>query len=81
MDFDEWFKAYGNLQCDKDACEDSFEAGQQSKQEEVNKLQAQLDKLQSEIDALQYHIDTALWYLEDYDDLAYIIRILKGEQK
>lgn len=72
MDFEEWFNKYGNLQCDKDSCEDSFEAGQQSKQEEVNKLQEQ-------IDALQDRIDTALWYIEDYDDLTYIIRILKGE--
>ena len=37
MGFEEWFNTYGNLQCDKDACEDAFEAGQQSKQAEVDK--------------------------------------------
>ena len=41
--FDEWFNTYENLQCDKDACEDAFEAGQQSKQAEVDELQKRID--------------------------------------
>ena len=48
----------------------AFEAGQQSKQ--------------AEIDELQKQIDTALWHLEDhegYDDLTHVIKILKGESK
>ena len=48
MDFEEWFSKYENLQCDKDACEDAFEAGQQSKQAEIdalkNKIQTALNK-------------------------------------
>lgn len=43
MDFEEWFNKYGNLQCDKDACEDAFEAGQQSKQAEIDALKAKID--------------------------------------
>lgn len=42
--FDEWFNTYENLQCDKDACEDAFEAGQQSKQDEVDKLKKRIDE-------------------------------------
>ena len=42
--FDEWFNTYENLQCDKDACEDAFEAGQQSKQAEVDELQMKLSE-------------------------------------
>ena len=48
MDFEEWFNTYENLQCDKDACDDAFEAGQQSKQAEIdalkNKIQTALNK-------------------------------------
>ena len=48
MDFEEWFNTYENLQCDKDACEDAFEAGQQSKQAEIdalkNKIQTTLNR-------------------------------------
>ena len=48
MDFEEWFNTYENLECDKDACEDAFEAGQQSKQAEIdalkNKIQTALNK-------------------------------------
>ena len=48
MDFEEWFNTYENLQCDKDACEDAFEAGQQSKQAEIdalkNKMQTALNR-------------------------------------
>ena len=40
--FDEWFNTYENLQCDKDACEDAFEAGQQSKQDEVDELKREM---------------------------------------
>lgn len=54
MGFEEWFKAYGNLQCDKDACEDAFVAGQKSKQ--------------AEIDEFKSHLRTVLdeYYLTDY---------------
>ena len=44
MNFDEWFNTYENLQCDKGACEDAFEAGQQSKQKEVDELKNRIDK-------------------------------------
>ena len=44
MNFDEWFNTYENLQCDKDACEDAFDAGQQSKQEDIDKLISQINE-------------------------------------
>ena len=44
MNFDEWFNTYENLQCDKDACEDAFDAGQQSKQEGIDKLISQINE-------------------------------------
>lgn len=73
--FDEWFNTYENLQCDKDACEDAFEAGQQSKQAEVDELQLKLSEdsrvLHNVIDIerrkceeLQKRIDEALKELE-----------------
>ena len=43
MDFDEWFNTYENLQCDKDSCEDAFEAGQQSRQAEIDELKSKID--------------------------------------
>ena len=43
MDFNEWFNTYGNLQCDKDACEDAFEAGQKSKKAEIDALKAKVN--------------------------------------
>ena len=43
MDFEEWFNTYENLQCDKDACEDAFEAGQQSRQAEIDELKSKID--------------------------------------
>lgn len=67
--FDEWFNTYGNLQCDKDACEDAFEAGRQSKQAEVDELQKRIDK--------------AVEHIEDYYgvvELSMIVDILKGDQ-
>ena len=42
--FNDWFNTYENLQCDKDSCEDAFEAGQQSKQAEVDELQKRIDE-------------------------------------
>ena len=48
--FDEWFNTYENLQCDKDACEDAFEAGQQSKQAEVDDLKKRIDEALHEAD-------------------------------
>ena len=44
MNFDEWFNTYENLQCDKDSCEDAFEAGQQSKQEDIDNLISQINE-------------------------------------
>lgn len=44
MNFDEWFNTYENLQCDKDSCEDAFDAGQRSKQEDIDNLISQINK-------------------------------------
>ena len=48
--FNDWFNTYKNLQCDKDSCEDAFEAGQQSKQAEVDELQKGIDEALHEAD-------------------------------
>ena len=45
MDFEEWFNTYGNLQCDKDSCEDAFDAGQQSKQAEIDAIKSKLSDI------------------------------------
>ena len=92
--FDEWFNTYENLQCDKDSCEDAFEAGQQSKQAEVDELQLKLSEdsrvLHNAIDIerkkceeLQKRIDRAVERIEDYYgvvELSMIVDILNGEQ-
>ena len=53
MDFEEWFNTYENLQCDKDACEDAYEAGQQSKQAEIDALKSKLQDIWTELDDRQ----------------------------
>ena len=70
MDFEEWFKTYGNLQCDKDACEDAFEAGQQGKQAEIDALREMIKKL---IDNTVLSIDDEL---EDQAN-----KLLEGNRK
>ena len=78
--FDEWFSGYENLQCDKDACEDAFEAGQQFKQAEIDELKREMlnktneayadgqksmrKMIKSNEDKLQKRIDEALKELE-----------------
>lgn len=42
MNFETWWNDYDNIQCDKDACEDAFYSGQQSKQEEIDDLQCRI---------------------------------------
>ena len=92
--FDDWFNTYENLQCDKDSCEDAFEAGQQSKQAEVDELQLKLSEdsrvLHNVIDIerrkceeLQKRIDRAVKHIEDYYgvvELSMIVDILNGDQ-
>ena len=53
MDFEEWFNTYENLQCNKDACEDAFEAGQQSGQAEIDELKSKLQDIWTELDDRQ----------------------------
>ena len=53
--FDEWFSGYENLQCDKDACEDAFEAGQQSKQAEVDELQKRIGDALKELECIHFY--------------------------
>ena len=43
MNFETWWNDYDNIQCDKDACEDAFYSGQQSKQKEIDKLTRELE--------------------------------------
>ena len=38
MNFEIWWNDYDNVQCDKDACEDAFYSGQQSRQKEIDEL-------------------------------------------
>ena len=44
MNFDDWFNTGKNWQYDKDACEDAFEAGRKSKQEDADKLIMQINE-------------------------------------
>ena len=44
MNFDDWFNTGKNWQYDKDACEDAFEAGRKSRQEDVDKLIMQINE-------------------------------------
>ena len=53
--FDEWFNTYENLQCDKDSCEDAFEAGQQSKQAEVDELQKRVGDALKELECIYFY--------------------------
>ena len=53
--FDEWFNTYENLQCDKDSCEDAFEAGQQSKQAKIDELQARIDGALKILDGMRHN--------------------------
>ena len=92
--FNDWFNTYKNLQCDKDSCEDAFEAGQQSKQAEVDELQLKLSEdsrvLHNVIDIerrkceeLQKRIDEALHEADEscgvsVDAFVKLNRILKG---
>lgn len=84
MDFDYYFKKYDEEYGfnDSELCgfEIGFDAGQQSKQEEVNKLQ-------DEIDTLQKRINEALELINNQHDtttirfVRYAInKILKGEE-
>ena len=69
--FDSWFNKYENLQCDKDSCEDAFEAGQQSKQVEIDHLQKRIDEA---IYDLQ-HIESVMWE----EQVEHVLMILKGD--
>lgn len=57
LSFDEWFNTYENLQCDKDSCEDAFEAGQQSKQDEIDELQKNFNNALKTIGIQQQFLD------------------------
>ena len=57
LSFDDWFNTYENLQCDKDSCEDAFEVGQQSKQDEINELKRELKFKDASIKKLKLQIE------------------------
>lgn len=73
--FDDWFYSTYNTSLDDFNVfdmKDSFKAGQQSKQDEVDLLQGQVDELQKRIDKL-------IPLLERYDYSGWI-EILKGNK-
>ena len=92
--FDEWYKEAKKLNNDGFSAKDFFEAGQQSKQSEVDGLQLKLSEdsrvLHNAIDIerkkceeLQKRIDGAVERIEDYYgvvELSMIVDILNGEQ-
>ena len=53
MNFDDWFNTGKNWQYDKDACEDAFEAGQKSRQEDVDDLKEKLQSILNRVCMLQ----------------------------
>ena len=80
MDFDEWFNTYENLQCDKDACEDAFEAGQQSKQAEIDALKAKIKYLEKWVEENKKSIPLSEWHgytTEEYVDADDLLELLK----
>lgn len=92
--FDEWYREAKKLNNDGFSAKDFFEAGQQSKQDEVDELQLKLSEdsrvLHNVIDIerrkceeLQKRIDRAVERIEDYYgvvELSMIVDILNGEQ-
>lgn len=69
--FDDWYNTYDNLQCDKDACEDAYEAGQQSKQAEIDELLKRIDDAIVDIE----HSGVMYGFNEE---LYSVLKILKG---
>ena len=68
LSFDEWYKEAKKLNNDGFSAKDFFEAGQQSKQAEINELRKRIDR--------------AVGHIEDYYgvvELSMIVDILKGE--
>lgn len=64
------YRILGEIEMKRGFAKYFYEAGQQSKQEEVNKLQVRIDE------ALYHTVNHG-----GYDDLTHIINILKGELK
>lgn len=79
MDFDYYFKKYDEEYGfnDSELCgfEIGFEAGQQSKQEEVNKLQEEIYRLQKRINESVELLE----YNEYIDSHLQVLDVLKGE--
>ena len=73
MDFEEWFNTYENLQCDKDACEDAFEAGQQSRQAEIDAVIKWVGENKKSIPLSEWHGYTTEEYV-DADDLLELLK-------
>ena len=72
LSFDEWYKEAKKLNIDGFSAKDFFEAGQQSKQYEIDELQERIDEV---IYDLQ-HIESVMWE----EQVEHVLMILKGGQ-
>ena len=71
LSFDEWYKEAKKLNNDGFSAKDFFEAGQQSKQSEIDNLQKRIDMALKELEYIHF-------YKTQNSDNA--IKILKGEE-
>ena len=81
LSFDEWYKEAKKLNNDGFSAKDFFEAGQQSRQSEVDNLKKRIDDLITSID---WHIeDCELWLSMNKNDSwkGGQLEILKGIKK
>ena len=70
LSFDEWYKEAKKLNIDGFSAKDFFEAGQQSKQDEVDELQKRINEALKELEYIHF-------YKTQNSNNA--IKILKGE--
>ena len=67
MDFKEWWKeeSLNTFDYPSEAAEAGFEAGQQSKQAEIDALQEKISKVLYAIAQSELHGDRAIWGIQD----------------
>lgn len=68
MDFKEWWKENiykGESKTWVEWCELAYEAGQQSKQAEIDELQGKISKVLYAISQSELHGDRAVWGIQD----------------
>ena len=65
MDFEEWYREAKKTNDCGFTAKDFFEAGQQSKQAEIDALQGKISKVLYAISQSELHGDRAVWGIQD----------------